>query len=162
MAERSQDVDAAALASRDSDGLSTCSDKLVLRIEGPRPLAGSRPVYRVDIMDMCWQWHAAALDGLGHVAVSLGELPWNYQLAHDLSKVVVRPLGGKTPALEVHLDDCSGQILARLPLPEPNDGTALTLSAPLTASGGDHDLCFLVTGDPKRHFWALDRVQLNP
>ncbi len=72
--------------------LGTCSNKLVLRIEGPRPLVGARPVYRVDIMDTCWLWPKASLDGMRHIKLSVGDLPWNYQLAHDVTGVVVRPI----------------------------------------------------------------------
>jgi hexosaminidase len=162
-APRMRSIDAETLASRNSDELSTCSNKLVLRIEGPRPLAGPRPVYRVDIMDTCWRWPAASLDGVRHLAVRIGDLPWNYQLAHDVSGVVVRPVIGDYPALDVHLGDCTGRTLMHMPLrtstaTEPET----TLTADLPALAGKHELCFIVTGDPKQGLWAIDSVQLNP
>ena len=148
---------------RNSDQLSTCAEKLVLRIEGERPLDGPRPVYRVDIMDMCWLWKAAPFTGMGHIAIALGNMPWNYQLAHDIDKVVVRPMPDGQDELEVHLDDCDGRLLTRFSLQQAAaSGLVSTLNAPLPAISGDHDLCIFVTGDPKRRLWAVDTVRLTP
>ncbi len=65
----------ASPVTRNSDELSACADKLVLRIEGARPLTGTRPVYRVDIMDSCWLWKDAPLDGVGHISLDVGDMP---------------------------------------------------------------------------------------
>ena len=145
---------------RNSDELSTCSEKLVLRIEGARPLIGTRPIYRVDIMDTCWLWKDASFDGIGHINLALGDMPWNYQLAHDVSSVVVRPTSSDD-ALEVHLDSCAGKLLAELPLKD-HGWLQQHLSAALPAVSGRHDLCLLVTGDPKQRLWAIDEVHLLP
>lgn len=146
---------------RNSDELSTCSEKLVLRIEAARPLGGPRPVYRVDIMDTCWLWKAAPLDGMRHVRVTLGDMPWNYQLAHDVSGVVVRAAAHGHDELELHLDTCTGKPLATLPLKD-HGWLQQKLDVPLPAVTGSHDLCLLVTGDPKRTLWAVDTVSLSP
>jgi hexosaminidase len=162
-APRMQAISAEALTSRNSDELGTCSNKLVLRIEAPRPLAGPRPVYRVDIMDTCWLWPAASLDGMRHLRVSIGDLPWNYQLAHDVTGVVVRPMQDDTPSLDVHLDGCDGRTLAQLPLHASTEsGYESTLTANLPVLTGEHELCFIVTGDPKQGLWAIDAVRLSP
>ena len=162
-APRMQDISAETLASRNSDELSTCSNKLVLRIEGQRPLTGPRPVYRVDIMDTCWLWPKAPLDGMRHITVSIGNLPWNYQLAHDVAGVVVRPMHGGYPGLDVHLDGCEGPSIAHMSL-RVAAATELetTLKADLPALSGDHMLCFIVTGDPKQRLWAIDEARLSP
>ncbi|HET7175842.1 MAG TPA: family 20 glycosylhydrolase [Gammaproteobacteria bacterium] len=163
-AKSSYDGSAAAPASpdaRNSDELNTCSEKLVLRIEGPRPLEGPRPVYRVDIMDTCWLWKQAPLDGMRHISVTLGDMPWNYQLAHDISSVVVRTAAQGQDALEVHLDTCEGTLLATAALKD-RGWLQQKIDAPLPAVTGNHDLCLLVTGDPKRLLWAVDTVSLSP
>src|SRR5579863_3081493 len=162
-AERTETVDRAALDARNSDQLDTCSGKLVLRIEDNRPLAGQRPVYRVDIMDMCWRWKGVSLDGLRHIAVSVGDLPWNYQLAHDVTGVVVRPVTGGFPSLDVHLDGCDGAPVAHWSLRQAAASPLqTTLRAELPPESGRHDLCFTVSDDPKQQFWAIDTVQLTP
>lgn len=151
----------ASPGARNSDELTTCSEKLVLRIEGARPLDGPRPVYRVDIMDSCWLWKDAALDGVGHIEAALGDMPWNYQLAHDISGVVVRPTDHGHDALEVHLDSCDGRLLAQVPLTH-HDWLQQHVSATLPPVGRHHNLCVLVSGDPKRGLWALDWMKLSP
>ena len=153
---RTHDISAEVLASRNSDELSTCSNKLVLRIAGPRP------AYRVDIMDTCWLWPAASLDGIRHLSVSLADLPWNYQLAHDVTGVVVRPMSGSYPGLDVHLDGCAGPSIAHMPLHATAAELETMLEVDLPAFSGTHDLCFVVMGDPKQRLWAIDTVQLSP
>jgi hexosaminidase len=161
-APRQQTADLSTLHSRDSDALVTCAEKLVLRIEDDRPLQGPRPVYRTDIMDMCWQWKGAPLDGIGHIKLTLGDMPWNYQLAHDITGVVQRPDSG-APSVEIHLDGCDGHRLASLSLAEAaKTELQTTLTATLPPTQGGHDLCILVTGSPVRSFWGLDRVELLP
>jgi hexosaminidase len=159
-AVRRQTVDQAALLTRDSDALDSCAGKLVLRIEGDRPLDGPRPVYRTDIMDMCWQWKAAPLEGIGQIKLTVGNMPWNYQLGHDITGVVKRPLQG-APAVEVHLDGCEGRKLASSSLAEAaQSGLQSVLSLSLPPIQGSHDLCIFVTGSPTESFWGLDRVEL--
>ena len=159
---RSQAVDATALLTRDSDALATCADKLVLRIEDDRPLEGPRPVYRTDIMDMCWRWKGAPLDHIGHIKLTLGDMPWNYQLGHDIAGVVKRLEQG-APSVEIHLDGCDGQRLASLSLAEAaKSELQTTLTAALPPLQGSHDLCVFVTGSPAESFWGLDRVELSP
>lgn len=161
MATRAQRIDATALTSVDSDALDTCANKLVLRIEGARPLSGPRAVYRVDIMDTCWRWHAAPLDGMRGLKVTLGHLPWNYQLGDDVGGVVVRPNTGRNDAMDIYMDRCDGPPVAQLPLQDAAT-PQISVTAALPASQGRHGLCFIVTGDPKQGLWALDRVQLTP
>lgn len=160
LAARGRKLDANTLFTRNSDQLTPCSGKLVLRIEDDRPLTGERPVYKVDIMDTCTQWKAAALDGVQSLSVTLGEMPWNYQLAHDVTGVVVRPAPGGD-ALEVRADGCDKPPLAQASLTAAAaNPLQSTLSLTLPALKGVHDLCFVITGDPKQGLWAIDRVQL--
>lgn len=159
---RTRRIGAAALFTRNSDQLDTCTDKVVLRIEDDRPLAGPRPVYKVDIMNTCWQWKAAPVEGRRRIAVTVGEMPWNYQLWKDISGVVVRS-AGRYPALDVHVDGCNGRRIAHLSLREAAaNPLQTTLTAPLPALTGRHWLCFIVTGDPRQGLWGIDTVRLLP
>ncbi|HET7359306.1 MAG TPA: chitobiase/beta-hexosaminidase C-terminal domain-containing protein, partial [Rhodanobacteraceae bacterium] len=163
-APRSRTIDAAALLTRNSDQLATCTDTLSLRIEDDRPLAGPRPVYKVDIMNPCWRWQAAPLDGARHLAVTVGNLPWNYGLWKDTDKVVTRPAATPAGELEVHLDSCAGPRLARIPLAAAaTSALQTTLHADLPSLAGNHDLCLFFTGDPRRGvLWAIDTVAVSP
>ncbi len=161
---RTRRVDAAALLRRNSDQLDTCRERLTLRLEDDRPLDGPRPVYKVNIMDTCWQWAGAPLDGVTAIRVTVGNLPWNYALLDkDLQRVVVRPGNDGHDHLDVHLDGCDGPRLARLSLAEAARGRGqTTLAAALPATRGHHDLCFQISGDPRKgRLWAIDTVQLG-
>jgi hexosaminidase len=163
-APRHRTIAAAALRIRNSDQLATCTDTLSLRIEDDRPLDGPRPVYKVDIMNPCWQWKRAPLAGMRHLAVTVGNLPWNYGLWKDTDKVVTRPAATPAGELEVHLDTCDGPRLARIPLAgAATSALQTTLHADLPALDGDHALCLFFTGDPRRGvLWAIDTVALSP
>jgi hexosaminidase len=159
-AARSGDFDALALNRRNSDQLDTCGDKLVLRLESPLPLDGPRPVYKVDIMNTCWQWKQASLDDIVRIDIDVNRLPYNYQLWKDAVGVVGRPKASKAGEVEVRLDSCEGKRIAVLPLAPAKNGAA-TLSATLPAQTGNHDLCLLVTGKPGPFLWVIGNVQLR-
>ncbi|MBB3226725.1 hexosaminidase [Luteibacter sp. Sphag1AF] len=154
---RDRSIDAASLARRSSDELATCTDKLVLRIESPEPLSGPRPVYRVDIMNTCWTWKAAALDGKTAVDVRIDRLPFNYQLWKDAAGIVDRKTATRNGELEIRKDTCDGERLATLPLPKEG---ATTLHGKLAPVSGTHDLCLFFTGKPEQTIRVLGDVQL--
>jgi hexosaminidase len=153
-------LDALAMNRRSSDQLTTCSDKLALRIEAPTPIDGPRPVYKVDIMDTCWQWKDASLDGMTRIEIGVDRLPFNYQLWKDAVGIVGRPKATKAGELEVRLDSCEGERLAVLPLAPAKDGRA-TLTAELPARAGKHELCLFFTGKPGPKMWVIGDVQLR-
>lgn len=160
-APRTQIIDAAALLTRNSDQLDTCKNQLVLRLEDDRPLAGYRPVYRVDIENMCWQWKDAPLDGVKRIALTVGNLPWNFQLWTDDAKVVARPKATPAGEFEVHEDSCDGPLLATFPLAKAaQTQLQTTLTATIPATRGAHTLCVFATGDPRKGLWAIGKIEL--
>lgn len=160
-APREQTVDAQALLTRNSDQLDSCTNQVVLRLEDDRPLVGKRPVYRVDIENMCWLWKAAPLAGVKRIALTVGNLPWNFQLWTDNAKVVTRPKATPAGEIQVHAESCNGPLLATLPLAKAtHTKLQTTLTAAIPATTGDHDLCIFVTGDPRHQLWAIDKVGL--
>jgi hexosaminidase len=162
-APRTRQIDAAALRTSRSDRFTTCTNGVVLRLEDDRPLAGPRPAYNLNVMDTCWQWKAAPTDGVRQLAVTVGNMPWNYQLLQDIKKVVVRPDAIRGGELDVHLDRCDGPRLARMSLQQAaRSDTQTTLKATIPAISGTHDLCFTISGDPKQQLWAIDTVTLSP
>lgn len=161
-APRTQTIDAAALLTRNSDQLDTCTNQLVLRLEDDRPLDGPRPVYKIDIENMCWLWKDAPLDGAKRIALTVGNLPWNYALWTDDSKVVVRPKATPAGEFQVHLDSCDGPLLATLPLAKAAQSKLqTTLTAKIATPGGRHTLCMFATGDPHDGMWAIGKVELD-
>ncbi|MGH8153280.1 MAG: family 20 glycosylhydrolase, partial [Rhodanobacteraceae bacterium] len=160
-APRTQMIAAAALLTRDSDQLDTCKDQLELRLQGDRPLHDGGHVYKIDIENMCWQWQGAPLDGVKHVALTVGHLPWNFALWTDNAKVVTRPKASPAGEFQIHLDSCDGPLLATLPLAKAAATKLQTmLTATIPATTGHHTLCIYATGDPRDGLWAIGRVRL--
>ena len=161
-APRAQTVDEAALLTRSSDQLDTCGKPLiVLRLEDDRPLGGPRPVYRLDIANMCWQWKGAPLDGVKRIALTVGNLPWNFALWKDDAGVVARPKQSPAGEFEVHLGSCTGPLLATLPLATAaRTKLQSTLTTAIPATRGTHTLCVFATGDPRQGLWAIGQIEL--
>jgi len=158
---RTRSVDTAALLTRDSDQLDSCKNQLVLRLEDDRPLEGPRPVYKIDIENMCWLWKGAPLDGVKRIALTVGNLPWNFALWTDDAKVVARPKATPAGEFQVHRDSCDGPLLATLPLAKAaQTKLQTTLTANIPAATGNHTLCVFATGDPRNGMWAIGKVEL--
>lgn len=160
-ASRTQVINAAALLTRNSDQLDSCKNQLVLRLEDDRPLEGHRPVYRVDIENMCWRWKGASLDGVKRIALTVGNLPWNFQLWTDNAKVVTRPKATPAGEFQIHKDSCDGPLLATFSLAKAaQTQLQTTLTANIPAIRGHHTVCVLATGDPRDGLWAIDKIEL--
>ena len=149
---------------RSSAALAQCSGKLTLRLEDDAPADGPRADYDVDLFDPCWLWRAAPLDGIGGIAVRVGQLPYNFQLAHDRTSVVPRPKPSSPEGdLLIKRDGCSGPVLASIPLAAAAANPATTaLTASWPPIGGSHDLCFVFAGEGIDPLWAIDSVRLVP
>ncbi|MET0272288.1 MAG: family 20 glycosylhydrolase [Phenylobacterium sp.] len=141
--------------------LKTCSDFITLALEDDAPVRGERAVFLTDIMNPCWRWPGAALDGIEGLKVRVGQLPFNYQIGADVKKVAVaKP---RTPAgeLEVRLDRCTGEPVAIVSLAPALHNPAVTeLRAPLPRIEGRHDLCFSFTRPGVDPIWAVAGVEL--
>jgi hexosaminidase len=150
-----------AANARASQDLKLCSSNIALNLEDDAPIRGPRARFLVDIMKPCWIWPAADLTGVTKVAVSVGQLPFNFQIGDDVKKIHYRPPATPAGELEVH-DGCDGPLLASLPLAPALASQGVTrLTAPLSTTAGRHDLCFTFTQRSVDPFWVLDRVNLE-
>lgn len=155
-------LDAVKLRTRTNSELKLCGQKLPLRLEDDAPFEGERAVFTVDIMDACWIYPAAALDGVTHIDVRVGQLPYNFQLWKDASGIVTREPTSESGELLVYLDSCEGELLVSLPLAPAVTEPALTdLSAPFPSQAGTHDLCMVFTGKSPDPLWVIDMVSLH-
>lgn len=155
-------LDAVKLRTRTNSELKLCSQKLPLRLEDDAPFDGERAVFLVDIMDACWIYPAAALDGVTHIDVRVGQLPYNFQLWKDASGIVTREPTSEPGEMLVYLDSCEGELLVSLPLAPAVAEPALTdLSAPFPSQAGTHDLCMVFTGKSPDPLWVIDAVSLH-
>src|SRR6202020_798594 len=97
----------------------------------------------VDIMNPCWIDQGVDLTGTRTLQVSVGRVPFNFQLGKDLAKIPLRPPATPQGELEVRLDGCEGAPIAVLPLALAAGRTGqTTLTGALPPLTGEHDLCF--------------------
>jgi hexosaminidase len=146
---------------RDSTGLQTCSGKVDLYLEDDWPAQGDRAQFLIDILDPCWRWTGAQLDGVRTIEFSVGQVPFDFQVGADRDKIRFRP--PQTPAgeFEVRADSCDGAVIARLPLaPAAGNPGVTRLTASLEPQSGTHDLCFTYTAKGPDPLWTIDRVGL--
>ncbi len=142
--------------------LAQCTGGLVLRLEDDAPREGPRAVFDVDLFNPCWRWEHAPLDGISGVAVTVGQIPYNFQLAGDAKSIVPRPKPS-TPRGEllVKLDDCRNPPLAKIALDAAlANPTLTTLAASWPPLTGTHDLCFEFATEGHDPLWTIDRVRL--
>ena len=158
---RREPLPAPAAFQRTSRQLKPCSEAIGLVLEDDAPAHGPRAVFAMDLMNPCWTWTAAPLEGAAKIVARVGQVPFNFQVGDEAKKIHFA--APRTPAgeLEVHADTCEGEILARLPLAAAaKSATVTTLSATMPAMNGVRDLCLRFAQPRLEPLWALDRVEL--
>lgn len=154
--------DAESVRRRRNDALETCTAKIRLALEDDAPAKGPRAVFMTDIMNPCWIYRQAPMDGITAIAVDVGQLPFNFQIGDALKQIVFAP--PRTPAgeVEVRADGCTGAPIAVLPLaPATANPTVTRLRAAIRPLSGPHDLCFTYTARGPEPLWAVHAVQLE-
>ena len=152
-------IDPRALARRNSRELGLCTDGVGLLLE-PGPAGTVREPVAIDIMNPCWIYRGAELGSGGTLTAAVVPLPFNFELAADLPKVRVGDARGPAAELEVRLDGCDAEPIARLSLPAGAEAATLR-SAPLPAIGGRHDLCLRIARPALEPLWAIDWVEIG-
>jgi hexosaminidase len=180
---RTQVLDASTLLSRDGSELASCSNQPGMRLDGSQPAHGPRPVYEVDVGNMCWLWRrapterlareppagareppagarespAGTLEGIEHVTLTVGRVAWRF--GDEAQGAVVRPKASAAGEFEIHADSCTGPLLARLPLaPAVRGGGQITARVSTSKLNDARDLCIFATGDPRDGQWVLARM----
>jgi hexosaminidase len=147
---------------RRSDELKTCTNKLPLRLEDDAPLQGKRALFNIDILDPCWIFPRANLSRVSRITATVGQLPFNFQVGDDVSKIPLHPPQTPEGELEVHLDSCEGERIAVLPLAPATfrAGVSVLPKGAISPRHGRHDLCLFFTRPALEPMWALESVQL--
>ena len=155
-------ADAEAARRRPSQQLRLCAGKLPLDLEDDAPFDGPRAVFLIDIMDPCWIYPQADLTGVSSLTVSVGQVPFNFQVGADRDKIPLHPPHTLSGELEVRLDGCSGPVIAAPSLEPATRSTSVTsLTAAIGPLQGRHDLCLQFTSRSIDPMWAIDWVQLD-
>ena len=158
-APRSQLLDETTSLSRDGSALAACSKQPASRLEGAMPTPGTRPVYSVDIGNACWLWPDAPLSGVKHVVLTVERITWRF--GDEAKDAVVRPKVGAAGEFEIHVDTCTGPLLASLPLERAAQAKGqihLEANVAMPSGAGIRNLCVFATGDPRDGQWAVARM----
>lgn len=150
------------LLTRTGHQLKACSDKLTLLLEDDAPVQGDRAVFHIDIMNPCWIWEGADLSRGATLTARIGQVPFNFQIGEEKSKIPLRKPSTAEGELEVLLG-CEGERIAAIPLGKAAREPALsTVSGKIPARPGRHDLCLMFTARSVDPTFAIDRVTLKP
>jgi len=146
---------------RGDNDLKLCSEHIALSLEDDAPASGPRAVFLVDVMNPCWIFEAASLDGVTAIELEVGQLPFNFQIGRDVDNIRFRPPATPEGEFEVRLGGCEGERIAVLPLAPAAGNPAVTrMSAALAPRRGEADLCITYTAAGPDPLWAVDSVRL--
>lgn len=147
---------------RRSHQLARCTDNLILNLEDDGANAkGERATFMLDILNPCWIWKSADISKGAKLTVTVGQLPFNFQLGNKLDPLPVRPPSRPEGELEVRFG-CKGPRLATVPLTEAARNSALTELQVDVPGRGVGDLCFTFASRAIEPMWALYSVRIAP
>jgi hexosaminidase len=149
--------------SRESRELETCANNIVLNLEDDAPVRGPRAQFLVDVLDPCWIFRGASLDGVKRISARVGQVPFNFQVGDAVARIHFDTPTTPAGELVVHRDTCEGEVLARLPLGPAVDHDAVTAlpPVPIARASGVHDLCLRFAQHALDPLWVIDRVSLE-
>jgi hexosaminidase len=150
-------IDPAGPERRQSQELTLCTNKVSLNLDGQYPAQQEQP-YLVDVMNPCWIWPQADLSRFDELHADVTQLPFNFQIGADAAKIVLHPPSTPYGELEVRIDGCAGETIARFPLAPGVVG----LGGRLPRLAGTHDLCLSFTASKLDPMWVLASVELDP
>ena len=154
-------IDARSVRQRSDEELQTCTDGARLALEDDFPASGPRAVFVTDIMNPCWIYRQAPVGGAKQIAISVGQVPFNFQVGKDVENIHFRPPATPAGEFEVRAPGCDGERIAVLPLAPAQENPGVTrLVAPIAARQGNEDLCFTYTAKSVNPMWAIDSVEL--
>lgn len=163
--ERQWTVTGRDAVTRTSHQLGQCTGGLVLALEddAPRgPDTDERAVLVTDILNPCWVYEAAPLDGVTMVTAHVGSHPFNYQVGAARDSVPLHPMATPEGELEIRLDSCEGPLIGALSLAPAADNAGITvLTGEIAPQDGRHDLCLRFTRDSVDPIWAVERITLG-
>lgn len=151
---------------RSSQELKLCQSGIDLYLEDDAPIQGPRAAFMLDIGRPCWIFEKADLDSVGAVTAAVGQVPFNFQIGDEIKKIKFATPTTPEGELEVRLDTCEGEVIARLPLKPAVTSNAVTAlpKATIASRSGKHDLCIQFAqkfAPPETDLiWALDWINL--
>jgi hexosaminidase len=158
-----QSVTQQSVRRRTDEALKTCTNKVVLALEDDYPASGERATFVTDIFNPCWLWEQAPVGGAKQIAITVGQIPFNFQVGKDRDGIKFQ--APETPEGEFVVYDakCEGPRLAVLPLAAAAGNPGLTrLVGTLAQRAGNSTLCITYTAKGVDPLWAIDAIELVP
>ncbi|MGC1461489.1 MAG: family 20 glycosylhydrolase, partial [Terracidiphilus sp.] len=156
-----RDLNELSVRRRYSQQMKLCADDPAIAME-PDPPQQNSPVVLANYFQPCWIYRDAELTGIGKIAAGVLPLPYVFRDSNTKLPPLGRPL---TPNgnLNIHLDTCSGRVVASLPFPSAENHPGITpLQTSFPAIQGKHDLCVNITRPQLNPLWVVDWIQLVP
>ena len=131
-------------------------------MEDDAPATGTRAIFLVDILNPCWLYKAADLDGVKSISASVGQIPVNFIVGAEKDMTEREKPGQPDGELIVRLDSCTGPTIAILGLrPALANPAISTLTAPSLGQHGIHDLCLTFATANQTPMWMIDSITLD-
>jgi hexosaminidase len=148
---------------RKSQELKLCSEDIALSLEDDAPLAGPRATFLVDVQNPCWIFPQAPLERARAIVAHVGQVPFNFQIGEAVKKIQFPKPTTPEGELEVRLDSCEGEVIARLPLAPAVANQAVTKLPPATIAPrpGRHDLCLRFAQPRLDPMWVIDAIRIE-
>jgi len=148
---------------RKSQEMRLCTEDIALSLEDDAPVNGKRAVFLIDVQNPCWIFPQAPLDRAQALVATVGQVPFNFQIGELVKKITFPQPTTAAGELEVRLDSCEGELVARLPLAPAvaNNGVTTLPKAPIGARPGRHDLCLRFAQPKLDPMWAIDTLKVE-
>lgn len=155
-----QSFDAQSVRRRSDRELRSCAGKVPLALEDDAPADRPRASFLIDILQPCWIFADAPLQGVRAISIDVGQVPFNFQVGRDRDGISFRPPVTAAGEFEVRLG-CEGERIAILPLATATRRAGITrLTGPTTRQGASGDLCITYTAGGPDPLWVVSAVQL--
>ncbi|WP_233503626.1 beta-N-acetylhexosaminidase [Sphingomonas psychrotolerans] len=158
-----QTVTAQSVRWRSDEMLKTCTNRVVLALEDDYPATGKRATFVSDIFNPCWLWEKAPVGDAKQIAITVGQIPFNFQIGKDIETIKFAAPATPEGEFEVRAGGCEGSRVAVLPLAAAEGNPGLTrLVGRLAPRAGNETLCIRYTAKGVEPMWAIDAVELIP
>jgi hexosaminidase len=149
---------------RVSHDLDQCGEGYVLSLEDDAPLEGERAVFLVNLSNPCWIWRGVDMTKYGKVQVTVGQIPFNFQIGKDADGIPLPKPKTKFGELELRLDKCDGPLYDSASLEPAVSRQGLTRLDPVIfgSEQGPHDICFSFTRSKLDPIWVIGNIELLP
>ena len=116
----------------------------------------------VNIPCHCWICKGVDLAQIASVKVTVGQIPFNFQIGKDAAGIPLAKPATRDGELELRLDNCEGPPLVSASLAPAAGNHGLTLLPPITLgkTEGKHDICFKFTRAKIDPIWVIGGVEL--